>query len=292
MANSDQAERGVITLATGRTSYADMAADMALSYRQFHPEPISIVTDDSTGPYIQKQYGQLFDHVLTIPPRFNAGRLRKYCVAKVSPYHHALFLDADIILLNTVQRLWTESMDQPMTMIGDMLTLESDYEHHGYSTRMIMQEFNLNRYLKTNSGCFAFMTHQAQSLFAECVTTFEALQDNQKFEWLGDELAFGIVGGRHKLPRFALPSPMIWDPVKLQVGDTSTPIFHYISDTAPATLEWLYAGILERRRAAGISTRKARVWLDRMSAKSGFLYRPTQALKIASARLRKRLRGR
>jgi hypothetical protein len=73
-------------------------------------------------------------------------------------------------------------------------------------------------------------------------------------KWLGDELAFGIVGGRRRLGTLPAPHPMYWPEEfpTLDLERPSKPLLHMIWPPEPTTLEALLCGIAARRERAGI----------------------------------------
>jgi len=262
---SPKNNRGVITIATGEKVFAEMAVDMALSYKALHTEPVSCLVDDSLEQYMSSIYGNVFEHIIPISDKSSGNRKRKFSVAKHSPYEHTLFIDADVLILNSINHLWIESHETPLMMLGEYLTSGANINHHGFETAKIIEEFELEQYLKTNSGVFAFKKSLSQDIFESCAEVYdELLYRKSKIGegWIGDEIAFGVVGGRLKIPFFKSPSPMMWPEqlLKLQPGDISTPICHFIGEIPNPALKWLVGNCRARRFQSGITPISATHW--------------------------------
>jgi len=72
--------------------------------------------------------------------------------------------------------------------------------------------------------------------------------------WLGDEIAFGIVGGRRRLATLPKPDYMYWPEefADLDLADPAKPLLHMIWPPKPDTLDALLRGTSARREAAGV----------------------------------------
>jgi hypothetical protein len=172
-----------------------------------------------------------------------------------------------------------------MAMVGEQLTRAQDQNHHGFSTRKLMRRFALDRYLKTNSGLFCFRRAAALEIMEECLECYlhEArpkLRWSLLFgRWLGDEIAFGVIGGRRGIDTFPEPSPMYWPPefATLDLGKPTKPLLHMIWPPPPQVLDVLVQGVHARRKAAGICGDGEPHWreevrhLERMADRRRFL---------------------
>jgi hypothetical protein len=272
-------------MAVGKPRYVEMAVDMALSLREHTELPIAIAVDASLEAVVTDRYADVFDEVVRLPERFIDGRALKYGTAEASPYEETMFVDADCLVLASLDGLWSILDDSDMAMVGEHLTRQQDENHHGFSTRRLMRSFGLDTYLKTNSGLFCFRRTPALQIMEECLECYlkEArpkLRWSLLFgRWLGDEICFGVVGGRRGLKTFGEPSPMYW-PGEFEALDPkhpTKPLLHMIWPPTPGTLDALVVGARERRRAAGVCGDGEADWraevrhLERMADRRRFL---------------------
>jgi hypothetical protein len=252
--------RGYLTMAVHSVHYLEMAVDMALSLREHTRLPLAIAVDDRLGAVLRDRYAGVFDSVVRVPPKFLRGRALKYGCAQASPFEETIFVDADCIVLGSLDRLADALVDSDFAMVGELLTLDDDEMHHGFSTRALMGRFGLDRYLKTNSGFFCFRKSAAIEIMEDCLSCYltearPALRGSILIgRWLGDEIAFGIVGGRRRLGTLPEPAPMYWprEIEQLDLANPSKPLLHMLWPLPDAALEGLVEGTIERRRRAGV----------------------------------------
>lgn len=252
--------RGYLTLAARDPRYLEMAVDMALSLRGHTDLPIALAADDALAALANDRYAAAFDAITLVPERFRRSRALKYGTAEASPYEETIFVDADCIVLSGLDHLWPVLQTTDMAMTGEHLTIHEDRRHHGFSTSALIRRFHLDTYLKTNSGLFCFRRTPALQIMEECRAchTDEVVRQLRwqtlLGRWLGDELAFGIVGGRRKLGTLPKPDAMYW-PEEIEALDLARPtkpLLHMLWPLEPAQLDQLVAGTTARRRAAGL----------------------------------------
>jgi hypothetical protein len=265
-----------------------MAVDMALSLREHTSLPVAVACDEPLAALAKERFTAAFDEVTLLPERFRGGRIRKFGVAEATPFQETVFIDADCIVLGSLDAAFRSLGEAPMAMLGEQLTLDDDENHHGFSTRALMKRFHLQRYLKTNSGIFCFSREPALDIMEACRTCFlEEAEPSLKWSillgrWLGDEIAFGIVGGRRGVGTLPPPAPMYWpqefDAIDLEAP--AKPLLHFIWPPSDALMERLLEGMRRRRRAAGVpgdaeaswrrevvklrAMKRRRLWLERI----------------------------
>ena len=279
--------RGYLTLAAGSPRYLEMAVDMALSLREHSGHPIGLVCDEGIAETAMSTYPTVFDDVTPIGSDFRDGRALKYGVAEACRWDEAVFIDADCMVLGSLDHAFDALAHTPIAFLGELLTRDDNENHHGFSTRRLMRTFDLDRYLKTNSGFFAFRKAPAEEIMRECLRCFldEARPKLSlsllRGAWLGDEIAIGIVGGRRELQPLPKPAEMYW-PAEFEALDPdrpSKPLLHFIWPLPPRTFAELMRVAEVRREAAGVPWPGARHWeveqanLQRMARRRRWLER-------------------
>lgn len=91
--------RGFVTVATGSDEYYQLAANLYISYKKSGGKyPFTLICDR------ENKYSKLFDRVVIIN-EFRKSTLDKLLMYH-SPYNESIFLDADMLILYTIDNLW------------------------------------------------------------------------------------------------------------------------------------------------------------------------------------------
>jgi hypothetical protein len=216
--------------------------------------------DDPLRAVLAERYPTVFDEVVLLPGRYMDGRALKYGCAEASPFETTIFVDSDCLVLDDLDFVLESLNGDPLAMVGELLTRTDDEVHHGFSTRELMSRFGLDRYLKSNSGLFCFRKSSALDVMEECFNCYvhearPALRRSIMLgRWVGDEIAFGIVGGRRRLSTLPEPSPMYWprEIERLDLGRPSKPLLHMLWPLPDTALEQLIEATAERRSLTGV----------------------------------------
>lgn len=257
-------------MAVGSRRFLEMGVDMALSLRDHTTNPIGLVADQAIAAAAREEYGPVFDEVVALPSRFDVGRGRKYGLAEASPFDETAFIDADCFVLGPLDHVWASLADHDAAFVGELLTADDDENHHGFSTRSLMRRFGLEHYLKTNSGFFCFRTDAARPLFDEMLESFlTEIRPRLRWQivlgkWLGDEIAIGVVGGRHRLGTLPKPAEMYWpnEFASLDLDAPAKPLLHWIWPLAPADFDRLTTEARERRARLGVPDTGSDHWIE------------------------------
>jgi hypothetical protein len=257
-------------MAVGRARFLEMAVDMTLSLREHTSLPVALAADDPLAADARARFPDVFDDVRVVPERFLDGRARKFGVAEASPWEETMFVDADCIVLDSLEHLWGALEYSELAMVGAQLSRVYDENHHGFSTLWLMERFDLERYMKTNSGIFCYRRSAALQIMEECLECFleEARPRLRRHlllgRWLGDEIVFGIVGGRRRLRTFPAPSAMYWpqDFHTIDLAAPTKPLLHLIWPPSKSLVDALMADIAERRGRAGLPLTSEEHWRD------------------------------
>lgn len=262
--------RGYQTMAVGPPRFLEMAVDMALSLREHTRLPIALATDAALASRVRTRYPRVFDEVRLVADRFLDGRGRKYGTAEASPFEETLYVDADCIVLGGLDHLWSALDHGDLVMVGSQLGPADDENHHGFSSRWLIERFGLQRYMKTNSGLFCFRRSGALEIMDECLDCFlHEVRPRLRWQilrarWVGDEIPFGIVGGRRGLTTLPPPDPMYWPQefAALDLSAPTKPLLHLIWPPEPHVVDELVARTADRRRAAGLAGDAETHWRD------------------------------
>jgi hypothetical protein len=257
-------------MAVRRARYLEMAIDMALSLRPHTRYPISLAADEALATHARARYPEVFDSIVLVEERFLVGRALKYGTAAATPYEETIFVDADCLVLGSLDGLWPVLDTSDMAMVGQHLTMQENENHHGFSTRHLIRRFGLERYLKTNSGLFCFRRTPTLEVMEDCLECYlHEARPRLRWSillggWLGDEIAFGIVGGRRGIDTLPEPALMFWPPefADLELDAPAKPLLHLIWPPPPAALEAMLRGTRERRRHAGIPGDAESHWIE------------------------------
>lgn len=254
-------DRGYLTLATGPRHYLELAVDMVLSLKEHTAFPVALIADEAAARAAQREYGGVFDRVVLLPKRFRSGRARKYGTAAATPFQETIYLDSDAFVLAPLDRLFQVLRHEFLAMVGEWLGPDEDRNHQGFSTRSLAQTFRLDAYLKTNSGLFAFRKPEACAFMEECLETFrDEIRPRLRWQrlrgaWLGDEIGFGVVGGRCRdVATFPEPGPMLWpnEFADLDLEHPTRPFLHFIGPLPEPIVRALVHEAQVRRVRAGL----------------------------------------
>lgn len=245
---------GYITVARGDIRYAEMAVDMALSLREFSAEPIVLAADAQSMAHVRGRYRGVFDDVVLLPARYGAeGRTSKFGLGEVTPLDRSVFIDADTLVLADPGDVLAQAMDADFLMMGTYRTAETNAAHHGFSVAGLIRDFGLERYFSNHSGAFAFEREHGRRFLAECYAVYseQLYRPHRRMRgFVGDELAFGVVAGRRGVTIMRDPFPVYWpDELRqLRPDNRAKPFCHFYASPPAEALDWLMAGVLDRRR--------------------------------------------
>jgi hypothetical protein len=248
---------GFITIALGRPSYAEMAVDLALSAREFHDLPFALVADATLAAYVRTRYRGVFDEIRVLPDTYRRGHACKFALAELTPFARNVFIDADTLVLAPMDTLLDEARTADILMMGSYCDRRTERVHHGFAVRSLMRRYALERYFINHSGAFAFETSHGRTFLAEGLKVYldemADLQRWSRFRHIGDELAFGIVGGRRGVNIMREPFPIYWsnELATLASSHRWKPLCHFHDAPADGALAWMMRDVATRREARG-----------------------------------------
>lgn len=113
--------KGFVTVATGDENYYRLAANLYKSYK-LHGNcdaPFAIICDR------ENKYTDCFDTVIIVD-NYRKSTLDKLLMIR-SPYDETIFLDSDILIIDSVNELWDIFKDEDdVTAFGCILSLNSN----------------------------------------------------------------------------------------------------------------------------------------------------------------------
>lgn len=267
--------QGYITVATRRRKHLEMAVDLALSLRKHDAtRAIAVVVDEANHSVLNRHYPNVFDSVHVVPRELAFGYAPKLYVAEVTPFSQTLFVDADCLVLRSLEELWSALRPLDFTVLGDYVTPSDEVKHHNISTRRIAERFELKTYFHASSPLFYFQRERGRDVLGKCLDLYTGpLNQLRYWRWdaacAPDEIAFGIVGSREEIGRFPQYDPIIErrDASEWKAETAPRPIFHCIFPTNPDVMDWLMRGVRARRTELGLPNHSERYWRGKAFAK-------------------------
>jgi hypothetical protein len=147
-----QAQRGVLTIATGRRVYLDMAIALARSFRWWHPgAEIEFYLATDTSDPLPKDLD--FVRVLRFAPgELGAGFSVKLNMQRIARSQKTLFIDADCLCVGPLGPVFDRFSGHAVSVIGGAVT---DGEWFG-DVASVRSQFNLPALTKFNGGVYYF----------------------------------------------------------------------------------------------------------------------------------------
>lgn len=144
-------DKCILTIATGKQLYVDMAATLARSYRVRNDAtkvPFVIATDNLC--HIPADVSQWVTVVKVDPAKHGHGFGTKLWIDQLSPAKRTLFVDADSLIVGNVSPMFERFAGRPVGVIGGSI---SGGEWFGDLGSML-RRFNLARMPKFNGGVY------------------------------------------------------------------------------------------------------------------------------------------
>jgi hypothetical protein len=143
-------DRAVLTLALGPKIYRDMAVNLVRSIRRWHPAPgmpVTIVTDDATPLPADLANVRL---LVLGANELGVGFQTKLHLDRLAPARHTLFIDADCLLYEPLDRIFAQLKGRPVATVGGTI---SEGEWFG-DIRALCRQLGVPRIPKFNGGLY------------------------------------------------------------------------------------------------------------------------------------------
>src|SRR5687768_2813208 len=151
--------------------YMEMAIDLALSVRAHSALPVSVITGPEGKRLFDSFYPGVFENVVVTHKFGNVDRAAAYVAAKLeclrnSPYDMTIFLDSDMICRRDPEFLLDEIGLDDIRVFGRRHDRETGAKivHHGIAVRTLFETFNLESYVHSSLGAFAFGARAAKRI--------------------------------------------------------------------------------------------------------------------------------
>ncbi len=141
----------VLTIATGKQLYVDMAVNLARSFRLWNADSgikLFIVTD--LPEYLTKDVKAFANIILVQPGEFGAGFSPKLYLDKLAPPGQTIFIDSDCIIYGSILPMFQKFAGHNVSVIGGYI---SEGEWFG-DIASICKKFNVKKLPKFNGGVY------------------------------------------------------------------------------------------------------------------------------------------
>jgi hypothetical protein len=284
-------QSGFLTLAYGER-YAEMALDLALSVKEFHQEPISIVADKKATNRLNRYLPSPFDKIITVNDPIHPWGA-KLLAPLNCPYSHAAFIDCDVLFLRKSNFLEYE-FKCPLAMYGAYMAPEDEFQTYFHS-KDIFTDFKLKRYFWATSGIFFFKTATAAPFFKECYNFYtEGIKSYPRYssQSLADEFTIGVMSNTFTIDSIKCetvhPWPMADKLADLQLDDSQWPVLHIFSPVNEPYMKKIISDITNRRRNHGFSLNSEQIWRNKANGTPTFYEKLRHLIRNTISRFRKR----
>jgi hypothetical protein len=193
--------QGIITIATGRREYIEMAIALGISISLHSPGAATAVISDSHS----KLLSRVFDSVIQPPSRKSSGFLLKTSLHELSPFDRTLFVDADCLVVSDIREIFARLCGEPFVVIGDKI----DSGYWFTDIPKLLSKIGCSALPKFNSGLIYFEKGKtSEGIFTGAQEVF-ARQDYYEIEAFKggcpDEPCFAISMARQGVDAYPPP---------------------------------------------------------------------------------------
>ena len=139
---------GIITIAQGEKRYVEMAKALALSLIKTNPEIKRGVITDAT----QQEFDGLYDIYIPYNESYGKGLNQKLYLDKYSPFEETLFIDADCLVVKSLNNMLTLCRNYTFVVFGGSISTDIWY----MDVAAMCNKFNLSSIPLFNGGTYYF----------------------------------------------------------------------------------------------------------------------------------------
>ncbi len=107
-------DRGIITIATGKKKYIDMAISLGISISLHSPNTKTAIVTDSENKILKK----LFNYIIRPPDDKNSGFLLKTSLYELTPFKNTIFIDSDCLVVSDLNNIFNELKNKKFAVYG------------------------------------------------------------------------------------------------------------------------------------------------------------------------------
>lgn len=155
--------RGILTIATGKQRYIDMAKTLAVSVRLNDPGLKMAIVTDSSDP----ELSTLFDQIIPHDPSIGTGIIQKINMYHYSPFDETLFIDADCMVVRPLGFLFDAFSSLKISVLGKKVYAGNMF---GVEIDELKKQFPLEYLLSFNGGTYYFKKSDQAAKVFETVT--------------------------------------------------------------------------------------------------------------------------
>jgi hypothetical protein len=173
--------RSIITIATGKKLYVDLAVNLARSFIWWHPQSniqFFIVTDSME--HIPKNVSEKVNIITIQPGELGEGFSSKLHLDKLAPEGQTLFIDSDCLIFKNLDSVFERFLNHSVSVIGNYV---SKGEWFG-NIEAVCQKFGLPHLPKFNGGIYYLEKGPMASKVYETARALEKQYDDIGFKRL------------------------------------------------------------------------------------------------------------
>ena len=197
-------EKGIITIAQGKQKYIDMAVYLAMSLKLYCPHIKRAVVTDRPKSVLNEYY----DIIIPVNPSYGMGYVQKLKVYEYSPFENTLFIDADCLVVRSVEPIFEHFKKSEMSVYGNKDTSGKFFD---VDFNILSKEFSVKYMIRFNGGIYYFKKSElAQKVFAECESIIKKYDELNLYKHRGliaDEAVMSIAMSKNCVEPIKLESP-------------------------------------------------------------------------------------
>lgn len=206
-------QRQVITLATGKKLYVDLAVHLARSFVKWNdPELIAFIIVTDLPAFIPADVRAWVKTIVIEEGAFGLGFSPKLHLDKVAPAGQTLFIDGDCLIFGNIELIFEQFLGKTVSVLGGYI---SDGEWFG-DVKHILQQFNLVQMPKFNGGIYYLENGAVAKSVYETARELETRYDEIGFKRLrnrpNDEVIMALAMELHQMPPLIDDGTVMSDP--------------------------------------------------------------------------------
>ncbi|MBT2562801.1 hypothetical protein J7E50_24050 [Pedobacter sp. ISL-68] len=193
-------QRQVITLATGKKLYVDLAVNLARSFIRWNDhESISFIIVTDQPAFIPADVKAWAKTIVIEEGAFGLGFSPKLHLDKIVPAGQTLFIDSDCLIFGNIELIFNQFLGNTVSVLGGYI---SDGEWFG-DVKSILQQFNLVQMPKFNGGIYYLENNAKAKEVYETARDLEKRYDEIGFKRLrnrpNDEVIMALAMQLHQM---------------------------------------------------------------------------------------------